>query len=203
METIHISQGNTKMGKIASISFPPLITCDPDVPCRKRCYAKRLYGLPSIKKAWDENYEIFKEDESVFWNQLAGAISALNCKMFRFFVGGDFPRKSMMENALDFAKAFPKTRFLVFTKRVNWLPLIYLVPENMTIIISMWPGYYPDSLYEGVRKENFSIYPKAWVFDKKNPDERIPKNAKKCKHNCTSCKLCWGLKTNVVFDIHT
>ena len=38
-----ISEKNTKMGWIPSVSLPPIITCRPNAPCKKDCYALKAY----------------------------------------------------------------------------------------------------------------------------------------------------------------
>ena len=42
MQNVSISKGNSKMGRIASVSLPAGITCNPSAPCYKACYARRL-----------------------------------------------------------------------------------------------------------------------------------------------------------------
>lgn len=42
---VKISSGNSKLGKIPSVSLPAGITCRNDCECSKKCYAKKLERL--------------------------------------------------------------------------------------------------------------------------------------------------------------
>lgn len=65
---LHISNGNTKLGQVPNISFPPVKTCRKKVPCAKDgCYALKFYRMwPAVKNAWDENYKLYKKDPAQF-----------------------------------------------------------------------------------------------------------------------------------------
>jgi hypothetical protein len=82
----------------------------------------------------------------------------------------------------------PKTHFLAYTKRFDYIP--EHLPGNLTIIASMWPGL-------KIPKGN---HPKAWI----STDERKPRKAWICNDNCPECRVCWYLKPgeSVVFPIH-
>ena len=54
MEQVCISKGNSKMGAIPSVSLPAGITCNPDAPCYKACYARRLAAR---RRQAGESYE--------------------------------------------------------------------------------------------------------------------------------------------------
>ena len=63
--TVSISNGNSKMGKIPSVSLPPILTCPKGTPCAKRCYAKRIYNrYPSVKNAYDKELEALENAET-------------------------------------------------------------------------------------------------------------------------------------------
>ena len=60
---IKISSGNSKMGKISSISLPAVLTCRDGCLCKKKCYSLKLEKLrPSVKNAYYKNYYILKEN---------------------------------------------------------------------------------------------------------------------------------------------
>lgn len=42
---VKISQGNSKMGSIPSVSLPAGVTCRSDCECNKKCYAMKLERL--------------------------------------------------------------------------------------------------------------------------------------------------------------
>ena len=56
---IKISPDNTKMGKVASVSLPPRITCGKaSKHCGQDCYAHRYYRMyPPTEKAYNDNLE--------------------------------------------------------------------------------------------------------------------------------------------------
>ena len=51
---VTISQSNTKLGMIPTISLPPIITCRKNAPCAKDCYGKLVNGVDVCKfgKQW-------------------------------------------------------------------------------------------------------------------------------------------------------
>jgi hypothetical protein len=74
----------------------------------------------------------------------------------------------------------PSTIFLAFTKRYD---LEYSeIPENLTIIFSMWPGV-PDTAPRG--------FPRAWMQD--GTEDRVPDDALESPGICHNCGMCWQL----------
>jgi hypothetical protein len=71
------------------------------------------------------------------------------------------------------------------------------VPENLTVVLSAWPGV---KIAKGILRG----FPVAWMRDPKNPDPRIPADARECDGGCDKCLLCWGLKPgeSVFFNKH-
>lgn len=55
--TLHISDGNSKMGKVPSVSLLPGCTCAPGAPCftSGECYALALKRYPTVWNAYSEN----------------------------------------------------------------------------------------------------------------------------------------------------
>ena len=57
---VKISNGNSKMGNIPSVSFPSLVTCI-KCECNRICYAHKLENLrPNMKKAYLHNWNLYK-----------------------------------------------------------------------------------------------------------------------------------------------
>ena len=186
------------MGKIKNISFPPIISCRPRALCANKCYAKQAYlQYPGTKKAWDENYQLYKTVPTEYWNQLYKWFQNRHkpIKYFRWHVSGDIPDNKYYSHMILFCRIFNDIQFLCFTKRYELIKYKHLVPRNLTMIYSHWIN---DGItLKGVRQ--------AWVYDSKDVDNRIPKSAYKCPADCQVCGLmCWKLKNSghVMFNIH-
>jgi len=183
-----------KLGKIYSLSLPPIVTCETGVPCIKDCYAMKSYRLyPTVRKAWDNNLHCYLKDPSVFLDKVIKYIEKSNIDFFRWHVGGDIVNQLYLTTMKTIAKTFPKIKFLAFTKKhhLNY----FMIPDNLTIIASMWSNW-----------GNADIdLPKAWVLDGMNTDKRIPVTALECAGFCETCGMCWSLKElnrDVVFHKH-
>ena len=189
MKSISISKGNSKMGAIPSVSLPPVVTCKNCGTCAKKCYARKLCRIyPSVKKAYDNNLEILKEDRNAYFTQIK-AVAMLN-KFFRFHVSGDIIDTDYLDRMCKLARELKETRFLAFTKNyedVNEYFKNHKKPANLKLIFSL--------PFDGCKIDNPHNLPTAAVILKgKTPDE----NYKICGGNCTECACrgvgCWELK---------
>ena len=186
---VSISKGNSKMGYIPSVSLPPIVTCAQGCTCAKKCYAAklcRIYG--TVRKAYNRNLEILKNDMDNYFTQVKAA--AMVNKYFRFHVSGDIPDMNYLDKMVKLAQELPGTTFLAFTKQYTFINnyLQYAaIPDNLKIIFSEWPG---------MHMENPHNLPVAHViFRGSAPAD----NWKICGGNCTECACrgvgCWELKT--------
>lgn len=199
MNKVHISEGNTKMGPVPSVSLPPGLSCKSGVPCLKGCYAKKLLAMrPSWAKVLQRNWELWTTNPEKYMLGVADYLKLKEPKMFRWHVAGDIPDQSYLSWMWSIAVARYKTKFLVFTKRQDLIRAttkkdLYL--PNFKIVLSMWPG---------LRNNKSLPQPRAWMLDPKNPDPRIPADAKECDGNCNNCGYCWGIMPgqSVVFRKH-
>lgn len=189
---LKISKENTKIGRIANISFPPITSCAPNVPCINNCYALKAWRMyPNARKAWQHNYDCWKDSPHKFQNELELWLFDHKPKVFRWFVAGDIPEWRFLEVMNDIADLNPKTRFLCFTKRHD-LSFIGL-RKNLQIILSMWPGWGNTNLPGR----------KAWVQD--GTETRTPEDAIECLGACDKCFTCFYLNDlgrDVVFGLH-
>ena len=196
---LHISKGNTKLGAIPSVSLPPVLSCARGVPCAKGgCYALKLARLrPNVAKNLSENWALLRKDPDLYWDELRGWLKKHQPARFRFHVFGDIPNLTYAAMMEFVARDFPETRFLAFTKRIEFLDAI-CSPDNLTLVVSGWPGF-------DIPTEVAKSYPTAWMRDLKNhPHERIPACARECPGSCETCSACWDLEPGgaVVFDKH-
>ena len=89
-QKVSISHGNRKMGEIPSVSLPACITCNPDAPCFKDCYAVKIARLyKAANAAYNRNLNILERDPASYWAQVRTAASM--AQYFRFHVSGDIP----------------------------------------------------------------------------------------------------------------
>lgn len=187
-----ISVGNKKMGKIRSVSFPAVTTCNPEAPCFKKCYAKRISNVrKSVRESYERNYKIYREHPDVFWKQVELAMCC--SRNFRFNVSGDIPDESFLKGIVRCAKNVPYCETLVFTKQYNIVNNfvkdygIKNIPKNLHIIFSLWNSEW------NAKTKNPYKFPEAKVIFKGETYKGLT-----CSGNCTNCFItnsgCWNLK---------
>ena len=185
------------MGAIPSVSLPACITCNPEVPCFKKCYAVRLANrYKQTKSAYQRNLNILNTDPYIYWLQIQSA-AAMN-RFFRFHVSGDIPNYEYFIDMCKTAKKLPNTKFLAFTKQYTYINQ-YLesgetIPENLQIIFSNWDNF---KCYNPYNLPTCEI-----IFKGQEPSE----NWKICGGNCTECACrgigCWELKQGETIAIY-
>ena len=189
-----ISEGNSKLGKVPNISLPPVITCRPKVPCKKKCYANKAFRLwPSVKAAWNNNLEFYRTyGAKIYFKRVGIWLEENKPEYFRWHVSGDCPDAGYLQGVLDVAMDFPETKFMMFTKRWDLFPKDMYFPGNLTIILSMWPR---------LKNPTALKFPRSWLsIDKRKPEYHF-----KCPGKCDQCYKCWELVKlghDVVFDLH-
>ena len=196
-QTVSISKGNSKMGAIPSVSLPACITCNPNAPCFKLCYAAKITRLyKTVKTAYENNLQILKDDPALYWEQVKQG--AQMARYFRFHVSGDIPNIEYFKQMVNLANELKHTSFLAFTKQytiVNeFLKDGGTIPENLKIIFSNWGAWKCENPYK---------LPECEVILKGSepaPDWKI------CGGNCTECACrgigCWELKNGETIAIY-
>ena len=199
MTNIHISLGNSKIGKMFNFSLPPGKTCSAAAcaTCYKQgCYACKSYRqYKNVRIAWDENYDICKNEparaERAIMEYLAKHGHKAN--YFRVHVSGDFFSRDYFDMWIRIAKAFPAIKFLAFTKQFGNIDPAAL-PANFAVRLSDWPGVeIPEKLA--------AVLPVAYLDDDTRPASTF-KGAYTCPGSCTICKHCFDSKSNTVFHKH-
>lgn len=196
-QTVSISKGNSKMGAIPSVSLPACVTCNPNAPCFKLCYAAKITRLyKTVKTAYENNLNILKENPALYWDQVKQA--AQMARYFRFHVSGDIPDIEYFKQMVKLATELPHTSFLAFTKQYNIVNLFLvnggIIPENLKIIFSNWGAW---------KCFNPFNLPECEVILKGSdpaPDWKI------CGGNCTECACrgigCWEVKNGETIAIY-
>lgn len=197
---IKISNGNSKMGKIPSVSLPAGLTCRCDCECNKKCYAKRIERLrPAVRKAYQSNYELLEHDPNTYWREIEASI--MMSRFFRFHVSGDIPNISYLEHMIEIAERNPHCEILCFTKKyeiVNEELRWHSLPENLHLIMSGW---------RGLNMVNPHNLPEAHVRYK-DGTTTAREGAIECSGNCSECAItgggCWNLKRGeqIIFNEH-
>lgn len=200
MPSISISQGNSKMGSIASVSLPSIVTCR-KCDCQQKCYAHKLERLrPSVRQAYQKNFDRLLADPDTYWREVE-AVIMMN-RYFRFHVSGDIPDRDYLERMIAVARRNGHCQILCFTKKFS-LVNAYLannpcLPGNLHMIFSAWPG---------LTMENPHHLPEAHVRFR-DGSTTARDDAKPCSGNCTECAItsdgCWTLLPGeqVIFNEH-
>jgi hypothetical protein len=195
--TVSISQGNSKMGAIPSVSLPACVTCNPSAPCFKKCYAMRLERrYKTVSNAYARNLDILTTNPALYWSSVYTA--AVTVKYFRYHVSGDIPNIEYFAHMVHLAAVLPDTTFLAFTKQ---FPIVnaYLnnggtIPENLKIIFSNWGAWKCDNPH------NLPVCEVVLKGSEPAPDWKV------CGGNCTECACrgvgCWEVKNGETIAIY-
>ena len=199
MIKLHVSLGNRKLGKIPSVSFPPVMTCKPSAPCFKACYAMKAYRqYPNVRTALTDNLELWRTDPKAFKAQFWQWLEKHKPAYFRYHVSGDIPDYSYFIFMLMTAIAFPDIQFLAYTKRddiLTELPnTLFGLPKNLTLRQSIW-----------LNESRSLPLPVAGVRDNQGNISNMPTDVRYtfiCGGSCVNCKQCWSREHSILFDMH-
>lgn len=191
----------SKLGKsIPCVNLPPHLSCRPDAPCAKLCYAKHgRFNMCAAKTNLSRNWEILQEDREFFWSYVFRYFSAYT--RARLFSAGDVPTYDDFAEIVHNAEKYPHTRVLLFTKQyeiVNSYANKYAIPTNLRIVFSRWGDWCPPNPHN---------FPTSYVRLKSGAGlDKIPADARECTGTCFDCKNdgCWNLAKgeSVVFNQH-
>lgn len=199
--TVKISTGNSKLGKISSVSLPAGLTCRNDCECHSKCYAKKLERLrPAVRNAYSHNLEILKTSPDTYWREVEAAI--MMSRFFRYHVSGDIPDETYLDNMCEIASRNPHCKMLCFTKKYeivnSYVDSGKQIPGNLKIIFSVW---------RNLECKNPHLFPEAHVRYRDGTTTACI-DARECRGNCSECAMtdegCWELGNNeqVVFNEH-
>lgn len=195
MEISQLSIKNHKMKHGFVIwNLPEKITCPGSTAmCRENCYAvkasKQYYhtAIPSRKR----NHESSLQDD--FAAEMIHIIGKIVKRksfngLFRIHEAGDFYSQEYLNKWIDICAAFPKVKFLAFTKSFHLD--FSRIPANLQIVNSVWPDTTATIL---------SQFPIAYAGNCRDD------NTIECFGQCDNCGICWNLSEvgkNVHFNIH-
>ena len=196
-QKVSISHGNRKMGEIPSVSLPACVTCNPDAPCFKECYAAKIERIyKTAAAAYNRNLDILNNDWDSYWGQVRNAVSM--ARFFRFHVSGDIPNAAYFKEMVITARKYPNTSILAFTKQFDivnhYIDVFGPLPNNLKVIFSNWGAW---------KCNNPHGLPVCEVIFKGN---KPADQWKICGGNCTECACagigCWELKNNETIAIY-
>lgn len=202
---VTISAGNSKMGKVASISLLPVLTCPGRCKgtCGDKCYAKKLAILrPSVARSYARNTAVYNLAPFAFFHAVDRAMKKV--QYFRFHVSGDIPNSGYFSEVVRACEVNPGVEVLLFTKRyeiVNgYIDHRGPLPRNLHLLFSGWTNLFPtDAGYNPHRLPETTVYAK---------DEDIRPEWTPCGGNCLDCAVhdggCWSAKPGetIAFKIH-
>lgn len=204
MKRLHVSNSISKLGvNIPSVNLPAIITCRPDAPCFKTCYAnKGRFAFPHNRDLLMNNLLLWQEDPECFEREATAAFAL--SRFVRWHSSGDIPDAEYFEMMVRIANVLPDVKFLAFTKQFE-IVNAYLdahngeLPGNFSVVFSAWgDDFQPVNPYN---------LPVAYVRLKKTPCT-IPEDAMECSGYCGECAAtgcsCWHLKRgeSTVFNQH-
>lgn len=198
---VSISFSNSKMGKVASVSLLPLLSCPKRCKdtCGKKCYALKLALLrKTVRNAYAKNQAIAKYAMKAYFKAIDNTMKTV--RYFRYHVSGDIPNRKYFRYMVQSAINNPYCEILVFTKQyeiVNeWIDKNGSLPKNLHILFSGWTNLKP------INPHNL---PETTVYAK---EEDINPVWTLCGGNCLDCAIkgcgCWNAENGetIAFKIH-
>ena len=202
---VSISLGNNKMGKVASVSLLPVLTCPArcDGTCGDKCYAKKLAILrPSVLKAYARNTAVARIAPHAFFKAVKNAMAS--ARFFRFHVSGDLPDYMYLRSVIRSCLMFPHCEVLMFTKRYEMvnrdIEELGPLPKNLHCLFSGWTNLFPTEA--GLNPHRL---PETTVYA---TDGDIRPEWTLCGGNCLDCAIhdggCWAAQPGetIAFKIH-
>ena len=199
---VHVSTTVSKLGNaIPTVNLPPIVTCRPDAPCFKDCYARRgNFRYKNVMSSMENNLLAYKENPQLFFTMIAEVWQ--NFLRTRWFAAGDIVDMDFLKGMCWVARKCPNTKILCFTKKYElinqFLDEGHKIPKNFRIVFSRWKDFPCDNKYN---------LPETWVYFPKGGKDinaLIPEDAIPCSGKCSKCAACWNLKKgqSVVFKKH-
>jgi len=174
------SSGNTKMGRILNVNFPVGITCRPDAPCKKGCYATNgNFKFINTVLAYWRNYYVWKYWPERAAEQLSFALGGV--RFFRCFASGDIPDYKFLDAVMKAAERNPKCDVWVPTKKyelVNaWMDRHNgNMPKNVHVMFSKWKDWEPENPY------GFAVSEVDFCDGTEHSGFRCPGHCSECHH---------------------
>lgn len=161
----------------------------------KHCFVDKTSAMyKDLTPSLEHNSEILK-NRLLTNDEISNLIDVLgNAQIFRFESFGDLNNQNHLINYVNIAKAYPMTKFALFTKHYK-IVLMYFkngfkLPKNITLVLSA------PFINKGLNDDFINIYKKyhnrvitfSVTSDKKNPYINCG------KRRCIECRNCYDAK---------
>lgn len=113
VENLHIkiSEGNTKLGAIPSVSLLPVMDCGNCAICAKSCYDLRNDMIyKEVIKTRAINSAIYHEDPERYFKEIDDYLNYRYPRAFRFHIGGDIQDKWYLDKMCEIARKHKNTK---------------------------------------------------------------------------------------------
>ena len=198
-EFMHVSHTNSKLGAdIPSINLPPIVTCRPNAPCFKGCYAlKGNWKFKTVKDSLMKNLNAYRSNPELYFNTIT--TNTALARLVRWHSSGEIVDPAYFVGMCKVARINRGTEYLCFTKKFeiinDFIKEGHRIPKNLHIVFSSWEGFVPDNPYN---------LPMTYVWAKDFDNSHIPEDAIPCAGHCPNCLACWKLKKgqSVFFKKH-
>ena len=133
-----LQNGNSKLKNMLVYSHTPIKGCLDCSTCFSTCYAVKSYKqYPSVKKAWDRNLDLARNDISEFITKTTLELLKTKKSVVRIHSSGDFISQEYVEAWYLIAREFPLIQFYTYTKSYNRFDFSNLESlSNVNIILS-------------------------------------------------------------------
>lgn len=188
-----VTFSNSKLGgTIPQINLPAGITCRPDAPCFKGCYAlKGNFVFANVRKSHIDNLDLYNKNPDEYFEEIQEKTKFSTYA--RYFSSGDIPDSFYFAKIVEVAKINKHTKYLIFTKK-GYIINKYIasgnkIPNNLRIIFSYWYDWKQDNPYN---------FPVSNILQDGENKGFI------CPGKCNECLKCWHLKKGqrVLFKKH-
>ena len=198
--TITVSPGNTKLGKMPNFSISAGSTCPGKSEFCQGCYAQKgFFQMPRLKSSYAQNLEATQGD--TFVDAMIGHIqqATRKVKVFRIHVSGDFYSATYIRKWIQIVKALPEVRFYAYTR--SWrVKTIKPALEELRALPNM-------QLFASMDITIIEPAPEGWRVATIEPDPRY--RGMKCLEqvgkmpDCQACGYCFRkTRGNVIFQLH-
>ena len=180
--------------------------------CKNDCYVKKSYRYPSVKYSHIKNTIALRYHTAAAFSDLEAQIVNARVKpeIIRINQSGEIEKKEIFMAWCALAAKFPKIKFWLYTKAYNLvIPALKAgaVPENMTVLISIWHTYGIKEFLEVSHLKNVKAFVYDDNYDYKSagidiqtycPAYKMIDGKMKLNHNatCDKCKKCFNRASN-------
>lgn len=176
--------------------------------CKNDCYVKKSYRYPSVVYSHIRNTIAIRTNPAAAFNDLETAIEKAKIKpdIIRINQSGELENKSMLAGWCKMAAKYPNIKFWLYSKAYNIIIPALLageVPENMTVLISIWHNFGIKEFNKVRHLNNVKafVYDDGYNYQEKNIEIQTyckaytMQNGKMTlNHNitCDRCKKCFN-----------